>query len=81
MDLDGWNRVIRQLGLLDQLLDQLIKGPEVGRTVVVRVTLHLHWVILEGGDLGQKLLVELPESLLFLKDVLAIESHLLSFAI
>ena len=73
--------VIQQSVLPYPLLDQFVENAEVGRPAIVRVTLYLHSVVLEGCDLGQELLVEQPQLLLLLEDVLVIESHLFAFAI
>jgi len=62
-------------------LDQFIESAEVRRPTVLRVALWLNWIILKGFDLGQELLVEKSQPLLFLEDVLSIESHPISFTV
>ena len=52
------------------------QGSGARRPVVIGVALCLHWVVLEGGDLGQELLVKQSQLLLLLKDVFAVESYL-----
>ena len=58
VDLGSRSRVIQQYCLSDPLLDQFVEGAEVRRPAVLRAALHLHWVVLEGRDLSQELLVE-----------------------
>ena len=58
VDLYGWSRMIRQSGLPDPLLNQFIESAEVGRPAILRVALRLHWVVLDGCNMGQELLVE-----------------------
>ena len=53
-----WVVGIRWFSLHDLLLDQLIKGMEIRRSVALGATLSLCKVVLEGCDLGMKLLVE-----------------------
>ena len=43
VDSGSWAWVVRQLGLHDLLLDQLIEGMEIRRPIVLRVTLRLFW--------------------------------------
>ena len=81
MDLGGWSKVTQQPSLSDSLLDQFVEGAEVRRPAILRVALQLHWIVLKGFDLGQKLLVEQYQPLLLLEDALAIESHQLSFTV
>ena len=81
MDSGSWAWVVRQLGLHDLLLDQHVEGMEIRRPIVLRVTLRLCRIVLEGCDLGLKLFVEPPQCLLPTDDILAIESRLLSIAI
>jgi len=81
MDFGGWSRVIQQFGFSDPLLNPFIKSAKVGILVVFRVALRLHRVVLEGADFDQELLVEQPQFLLLVKDVLTVESYLLSSVI
>ena len=48
MDLVSWSQLIQYSGLLDPLLDQFVESAEIGRTVVLGIALHLHWVVLQG---------------------------------
>ena len=73
--------MIQQSGLLDLLLNQFVESVEIERHAVLRVTLRLHWVALEGCDLGQELLVKQPQLHLPLKDILAIENHPFPFVV
>ena len=56
------------------------EGKETGRHVIRR-TPNLCWIVLEGWDLGLKLLVEQSQLLLLPEDILVIEGHLLPHAI
>ena len=71
----------QQCRLSNLLLDQFIQSAEVGKPVVLRVALRLHWIVLRGCDLGEEFLVEQSQPLLLLEDVLAVESHPLSFTV
>jgi len=73
--------VVRQLGLHDLLLDQLIEGMEIGRLVALGVILSLCKVVPESCDLGLEQLAKQPQLFLFPDNVLAIESHPLSLTI
>ena len=57
--------MVRQLGLHDLLLDQLVEDMEIGRPLAFRVVLSLCRVALEGYNLGLELLVKQPQHLLF----------------
>ena len=59
--------------LSDPLLNQFVEG--VRLRDLLMVALRLHQIVLKGCELGQKLLVEQSQSLLILKDVLAVESY------
>jgi len=48
VDLVSWSQLIQYSGLLDPLLDQFVESAEIGRTVVLGIALHLHWVVLQG---------------------------------
>ena len=72
---------MRQLGLHDPLLDQLVEGMKIGRPVALGIALSLYGVVLEGYDLGLKPLVKQPQLFLFSDDVFAVESHLLPLTI
>jgi len=58
VDVSSWDQVLRQLGLHDPFLDQLIEGLEARGSVALGVTLCLRRVVLESYNLGLKLLVE-----------------------
>ena len=49
---------MRQLGLHDPLLDQLVESVEIRGPVALGVTFYLRRVVLEGCDLGLELLIE-----------------------
>ena len=59
---------MRQFGLNDPLLDQLVKRIEIERLVALEVALNLCRVVLKGYDLHLELLVKKPQ-LLFSDDV------------
>jgi len=81
VDLDSWSRMIQQSGLPDPLLDQFVQSSKIGRPAVLIVALRLHWVVLEGCDLSQELLVDQSQFLLLLENVLAIGSQLFPFTV
>ena len=56
--MSSWNQVLRQLGLHDLFLDQLVEGMETMGSVAFEVTFCLCRVVPEGCNLGLKLLVE-----------------------
>ena len=51
MDSGSWGWVVRQLGLHDPLLNQLVEDMEIGK-LVLGIVLHLYRVILESCDLS-----------------------------
>ena len=78
---DGWSRsVLRQLGLYDPLLDQLVEGVDIWGPPALGVTFCVHEVILEGGDLSLELLIKQLQ-FLFAEDVVTFERHLLPLLI
>jgi len=70
--------LVRQFGLHDPLLNQLLMGMKIEGNVTLTVALCLCRFILEGYDLGLEQLVEQSQLLLPSKDVLAVESHLVT---
>ena len=76
-----WDQVLRQFGLHDLLLDQLVKGVETRVSSVLGVIFSPCVVVLEGCDLSLELLVELLQLFLLMEDVLRFERHLFSLTI
>ena len=72
-----------QLGFRDPSLDYIVKGSEVGSFIDHRLGFRLRrcLALLGGSDLRMELVVELPQCLLLMDIILAIESCLLSIAI
>ena len=58
MEVGSLNQALRQLGLHDLFLDQLIEGIKIQEPPALRIALRLRRVLLEGCDLGLELLVE-----------------------
>jgi len=59
VDVSSWlDKVLRQLGLHDPFLDQLVEGMKTQGSVRLEVALCLCRVVLDGCDLGLELLVE-----------------------
>jgi len=54
----GWDQVLRQFGLHDLLLDQLVEGVETLGSSILKVALCPCGVVLEGDYLSLELLVE-----------------------
>ena len=72
--------MLRQLGLHDLLLDQLVESMATRRPSTLGVALGSHGIVLEGDDLSLELLVE-RFHFLFTEDVVTIERHMFSLAI
>jgi len=79
MEAGGRNQVMGELGLNDQLVDQLIKDVEIWGPA--SVALCPREVVLKGGDLSLELLIEQLQLFLSAKDVVAVENHLLLLAL
>ena len=73
--------MLRKLGLHDLLLDQLIEDVKILGPTILGIAFHPCGVVLKGGDLGLELLIKLLQLFLFVKDVVMVEDHLLSFTI
>ena len=71
------DQVLRQLGLHDSPLDQVVEGMETRRFSALGIALCLSGVVLEGCDLSLDLLVELFQLLLITEHILTIERLLL----
>ena len=72
-----------QLGFCDLSLNQLVKDLEVGRSINFKLAFWLHrWlIVMECSDLSLELVVVLPQCLLLMDGILAIESRLLPIEI
>ena len=81
MEVGSRDQALRQLGLHDSPLDQLIEGKKTRGSSALGITLCSSGVVLEGCDLSLKLLVELLQLLLLTEYVLAVERHLFSLMI
>ena len=55
-----WVVGIRRFSLHDPLLNQLVEGMEIKRSIAIRFALNLCKVVLEGNDLGLELLDKQP---------------------
>jgi len=73
--------VLRQFGIHDPLLDQFIEGMEIWGPPILGVAFCSRRVVLKGDDLSLKLLIELLQFFLFVKDFVMIENHMLSLMI
>jgi len=73
METGGQDQVLRQLGLLDLLLDQFIEGMKIQRPPILGVAFCSCKVVLEGDELSLKLLIKLFQFFLFMKDVITVE--------
>jgi len=56
VEADGRDQVLRQLGLYDPLLDQLIESLKIWVPPALGVALCVHEVVLEGDNLSLELL-------------------------
>jgi len=81
VEASGRDQVLRQLSLHDPLLYQFIEGVEIRGPPILGVTFFSHGIVLEGNDLSLKLLIELLQFFLFMKNVVTIQRHLRPLAI